>query len=257
MTPKEKAEYILSILGIQKKEDIDVDLISHFFGVYIAKRNLTGCSAKLTCSKRSARITVSNVEKYEPRIRFSIAHELGHFFLHKNQKSFFPCSSDDMYQWVNPGIEVEANTFAANILMPEDIFKNHVSRKEPSIDLVLNTSNEFCTSLTSTLIRYVECSFEPLALVHIKDGAIAWSKRNKDFTYFLKRSGSSIHEHSYAIDCFQKRKNHTEGKVPAYAWIDDYKVDADSMIREIAFYSPVLNAAYSLLWVDGDIEKDQ
>lgn len=255
MTPKEKAEYILSILGIQQKEDIDVDLISHFFGVYVAKRNLTGCSAKLTCTRRSARITVFNSEKYEPRIRFSIAHELGHFFLHKNQKCFFSCSSDDMYQWGGPGIEVEANTFAANLLMPEKIFKNYVSKKAPSVDLIIRTSNEFCTSLTATLIRYVECSFEPLALVHVKDGVITWSKRNKDFTYFLKRTGCAIHEHTYVIDCFQERKSSAAGKVPAYAWIDDYKVDGDSTIHEISFYSPVLNVAHSLLWVDSDIER--
>lgn len=257
MTPKEKAEYILSILDIKQKEDIDVDLISHFFGIYIAKRSLTGCSAKLTCSKRSARITVSNAEKYEPRVRFSIAHELGHFFLHKHQKALFSCSSDDMYKWVVPGIEVEANTFAANMLMPESIFRKHVSGKEPSVDLVLKTSNDFCTSLTSTLIRYVECSFEPLALVHVRNGIIAWSKRNKDFTYFLKGAGCSLHEHSYAIDCFQKGKSNAAGRVPAYAWIDDYKVDNDSMIHEISFYSPALNWAYSLLWVDDDIERYQ
>jgi len=257
MNPKEKAEYILSIFDIHQKEDIDIDAISHFFGIHIVKRNLTGCSAKLTCSQKSARITISNAEKYEPRIRFSIAHELGHFFLHKNKKSYFPCSQEDMFQWSNPGIEVEANTFAANMLMPEKIFKNHVSTQAPSVNLIITTSNEFCTSLMATLIRYVECSFEPLALVYIKERKIIWSKRNKDFSYFLKKSGTAVHDHSYAMDCFQKGKGNFEGKVPVYAWLDDYRVDNDSMIHECAFYSPTLNAAQSLLWVDGDIEKYQ
>jgi hypothetical protein len=66
-----------------------------------------------------------------------------------------------------------------------------------------------------------------------------------------------VHDHSYAIDCFQKRKSNFEGKVPAYAWLDDYKIDGDSLINEMAFYSPSLNAAQSLLWVDGDIERYQ
>lgn len=257
MNPKEKAEYILSILDIQKKEEIDIDLISNFFEICVVKRNLTGCSAKLTCSKRNACITISNSEQYEPRIRFSIAHELGHFFLHKNEKTYFSCSENDMLQWGNRNIECEANIFASNILMPEAIFKKHILNKTPSINLIVTTSNEFATSLTATLIRYVECSFEPLALIYAKDNKISWSKRNKDFTYFLKRSGSSVHDHSYAIDCFQKRKSNFEGKVPAYAWIDDYKVDGDSLIHEMAFYSPALNATQSLLWVDGDIEKYQ
>ena len=65
MNPREKADYILSILDIQKKEDIDIDSISHFFGVCVVKRQLTGCSAKLTCSKRSARITISTAVRLE------------------------------------------------------------------------------------------------------------------------------------------------------------------------------------------------
>lgn len=255
MSPKEKAEYILSILGIQVKEDIEVDLISNFFGIFVARRDLSGCSAKLTCSKRSARITISSAEKYEPRTRFSIAHELGHFFLHKNKKGVFSCTSDDMYLWGVPGIEVEANIFAANLLMPEKIFKKYTSKKEPSTELIIKTSNDFCTSLTATLIRYVECSFEPLALVRVQNGIINWSKRNKDFIYFLKRNGSKIHEHTYVIDCFQKCKSNAAGSVPAYAWIDDYRVDGDSTIREISFYSAAANTAYSLLWVDEEIEK--
>ncbi|PPB47324.1 ImmA/IrrE family metallo-endopeptidase [Arthrobacter agilis] len=60
------------------------------------------------------------------RDRFTIAHELGHYFLHYLQpgmttpKSFWRGES-------NRG-ETQANVFAASLLMPEDFFKAAFSR---------------------------------------------------------------------------------------------------------------------------------
>lgn len=62
------------------------------------------------------------------RRRFTIAHELGHFVLHKDQgkmfmdKILFRKSSND-YSEKQEQLEKEANNFAANILMPEKIVK--------------------------------------------------------------------------------------------------------------------------------------
>lgn len=59
--------------------------------------------------------------EYFARRRFTIAHEIGHYILHsifQNQKSIIA------YRNGNPELaEYEANEFAANLLMPEDIFK--------------------------------------------------------------------------------------------------------------------------------------
>ncbi|NGM62691.1 ImmA/IrrE family metallo-endopeptidase [Sphingobacterium sp. SGG-5] len=58
------------------------------------------------------------------RKRFTIAHELGHYILHKDQGSMFMDkvlyrkNSDD-YNVKDEKLEREANYFAANLLMPE------------------------------------------------------------------------------------------------------------------------------------------
>jgi Zn-dependent peptidase ImmA (M78 family) len=57
------------------------------------------------------------------RKRFTMAHELGHFILHKNKLDKLRIISDsDRYQaeGITSEEEAEANEFAANILMPED-----------------------------------------------------------------------------------------------------------------------------------------
>lgn len=61
------------------------------------------------------------------RQRFTIAHELGHYFLHENQGDLFVDRSARVH-WrdANSGTatqkqEIEANQFAAALLMPEDM----------------------------------------------------------------------------------------------------------------------------------------
>lgn len=70
------------------------------------------------------------------RKRFTIAHELGHFVLHRDKKPVF---LDKLYRFNVPNddqneqYEMEANAFAAAILMPEDLIRKEVESIE--IDL--------------------------------------------------------------------------------------------------------------------------
>lgn len=257
MNPIKKAESIMSLLDINSPDDIDIELIANFFDISVKRKKLDGSSARLLCVKGSASITISNSEQYTPRIRFSIAHELGHYFLHRGAKNIFSCSESNMHDWNNNNIEAEANLFAANILMPYHIFKESIKLKDYNIKLVANLSNEFSTSISATLIRIIDCSREPCALVCSKNKKIAWIKKNKDFIYITKRNNENIAEHSFAFDCFKSMSGPFEGMVPAYAWIDDYRTEDEAMIFESSFCISSQSTVLSLLWIDKDIEKSR
>jgi len=70
-------------------------------------------------------------DKYQNRLRFSFAHEIGHFVLHKNiYKSFLIKSYEDFYNFINniPGreygyLETQANKFANHLLIPRNILE--------------------------------------------------------------------------------------------------------------------------------------
>ncbi len=67
----------------------------------------------------------------ENRKRFTIAHELGHYFLHSD--SLQQGLVDNILHRENGIInqkEQEANTFAANLLMPSELFKTLWLREE-------------------------------------------------------------------------------------------------------------------------------
>jgi len=105
--------------------------------------------------------------------RFSIAHELGHYFLddhpalsidnlHKSDAGFL---SQNRY-------EQEADAFASGLLMPEDIFKDHMNNYTFGLDGIIGMAELCQTSLTATAIRYVELISKPFIIVLSTDGFV-------------------------------------------------------------------------------------
>ncbi|MDH5442091.1 MAG: ImmA/IrrE family metallo-endopeptidase [Candidatus Nomurabacteria bacterium] len=77
-----------------------------------------------------------NSKKPKARQYFTLAHELGHFFLHKEhlkkEKAFIDDNNSFNSRYMlfrddnskkSEALEVEANKFAANLIMPEDLVK--------------------------------------------------------------------------------------------------------------------------------------
>jgi Zn-dependent peptidase ImmA (M78 family) len=77
-----------------------------------------------------------NPNQHPNRQRFTIAHELGHFFSHLCDKDDIEYVDGDFrHHWRNSAssegvnwTEIEANRFAANLLMPEDLLRGDVDK---------------------------------------------------------------------------------------------------------------------------------
>lgn len=107
--------------------------------------NLSG----LILRKRSEKTALIGVNSTHSttRKRFTIAHELGHFFLHQNHEVFVDTKDNFSVQFrrktsVYDLKESEANSFAAELLMPEELimksfgklyeaFKDSAKKLEP------------------------------------------------------------------------------------------------------------------------------
>lgn len=121
--------------------------------------------------------TPNDRTKHHPRTRYSLAHELGHYYLdhhraylmrggkpHRSRSEF---SADVL-------VEREADAFAAGLLMPQKLVRPLVNEDELSILRIEEISARCHTSLISTAIRAVRLSDFPCALAGIKAGLIAW-----------------------------------------------------------------------------------
>jgi len=101
--------------------------------------------------------------------RFSIAHELGHYFLPGHVDAIF--SNGSVHQSHAGFIsqdpyEMEADYFAAALLMPDPVFRSAVTReKEDGLAGIENLRRLCRTSLTATAIRYIDRTSIPTAIV--------------------------------------------------------------------------------------------
>jgi Zn-dependent peptidase ImmA (M78 family) len=71
------------------------------------------------------------------RKRFTVAHEVGHYFLHSDQLAEGIVDGIGLNRdGVRNEIENQANSFAADLLMPENIFRDLWAREEYSVSSI-------------------------------------------------------------------------------------------------------------------------
>lgn len=69
------------------------------------------------------------------RQRFTVAHELGHYMLHRNRaEAEGGIQDDEFYRALSGPLETQANQFAANLLMPWPLIKSLQDRGITRVD---------------------------------------------------------------------------------------------------------------------------
>ena len=109
--------------------------------------------------------------------RFSIGHELGHYFLPGHPEAVF---SGGIIHESRAGFvssdkfENEADQFACGLLMPNYLFDPVIERAGDGLEAI-RTLVELCgTSLTATAIRYTQRTPEPSAIVVSVGGTVEY-----------------------------------------------------------------------------------
>jgi len=114
---------------------------------------------------------------HHPRTCFSIAHELGHYFIEHHHA--YLTHGGNSHASINEfrskiKIEREADAFAASLLLPSHLAKPIINAGELSVSRLEAIADQFQTSLVSTAIRSVQLSHFPCALAGIRERSIAW-----------------------------------------------------------------------------------
>lgn len=112
------------------------------------------------------------------RRRFTIAHEFGHYLMHRTEKpEGFRCSEDDVTFRDGLDMENEADTFAAYLLMPFDDFRAQLPADAvPSLDDFSALAERYGVSLISCVLRWLEYTERRSMLIVSVDDFILWSK---------------------------------------------------------------------------------
>ena len=160
------AERILIELGVQRPEDINLDALCKAYGINVHYQPMGDEDAFLFSSPNLSDVDfLINKSKHPVRRRFSIGHELGHYFLHRN-KNLICVSSKINFQPsfdTRTDPEREADKFAAELLLPEYLVLP-LMKAERSITIlhIQNLARQFQTSFSATALRVAELSSHPI-----------------------------------------------------------------------------------------------
>lgn len=118
-----------------------------------------------------------------PRARFTLAHELGHFFLHR--------------RWLGPGrafhdaelpqgeglvrVEREASEFASACLLPRSLVCAALEDRYPDLSLVTELAERAAASLECTAIRVAGLASARCCFFWEAGGAVRWTAPSADW----------------------------------------------------------------------------
>ena len=117
-------------------ESIACDLL----GLYVEEAALEGSGLLVPAERR----IVVNASEPEPRRRFTLAHELGHWVCQVLEGHAAPvyCRDVDVSQAADRALEREANVFAAELLMPEPAVREAFGGSVPECAATFGVSEE-------------------------------------------------------------------------------------------------------------------
>jgi hypothetical protein len=111
------------------------------------------------------------------RTRFTVAHEFGHYLLHRQKYPTGIHSHDaDIDGRTKLAIEREANDFASTLLMPLDDFRRQITAKDkPDFDALGHCADRYGVSLTAAVLRWLRYTERRALIVVSIDGFVKWS----------------------------------------------------------------------------------
>jgi len=246
---KKEASRITEKFGILRPEDIRLRDIAIALGVdNIIEAPLKGAAASMVKLRDRTIIRISDQESSTGRKRFSLAHELGHFVLGHGHQLQKVCSDYELNSWYGGDEEVQANNFAAELLLPSRLVKPvaDVNASDISFNLIRKLASDFRVSLTAAAIRFVELCPEPCAIVCSRQNRISWPFTNDEWKPYIKRD-IPLDEYTVAYDLHHGVEMEDRPiEVEASSWID---TNSSDLIMEHSVGFPHFDFVLSLLWI--------
>ena len=136
-----KAIQLLGRFGRGSTPPIDVERLARELGIDIVAHpglQMQGEEASGILLRREGRtICIVNKDHSTTRRRFTLAHELGHFILHPPREAYVDARARNERSTRGTDLEeIQANTFAAELLMPAKLVREQVG--EGALDLMLD-----------------------------------------------------------------------------------------------------------------------
>lgn len=215
-------------------------------------------------SKTEGVIVVNSGTRHH-RQRFTLGHELGHFMIPRHGYDM-KCSKGDLAakpsgrMSASITIEVEANQFSAELLMPRSLLSMQSSFSgEPSIEGIQLTAEKFDVSFQAMAVRFADIHDYPITFVMSRNGEVVYGYKRDNFPFWLKvgRKGNLVPPKSLTgMTDATKIKTIGSDECLSSMWFDEnrYYDLPENLIEEV--YVQEDGYVATILWFEDEIEEN-
>ncbi len=169
---------------------------------------------ELCCNRPTIFINLIRGGWNHPRVRFTLGHELGHFFLHRRLLRKGHIFHDDkiLFGPDLKDVEQEANAFASECLLPSPLVTRRLGSRLLNLAFVQDIAAESLASLQATAIKIASLTSNRCCFFWEEEGAIQWTAPSDDWIYSRHRWSAwrgalpTMSEASSTPDSFDERK---------------------------------------------------
>jgi Zn-dependent peptidase ImmA (M78 family) len=211
---------------------IDVLQVAEELGLFVQETTLSGdLDGCLVTDGRVGGVLINKAIEDPRRRRFTLAHEIGHFVLHKDLPVVRE-QVDEVGSFFHSMNEKQANTFAGYLLMPPHSVPEDLGKNPPSLAQVDDLAESFDVSLAAALRRIVRESHWRCALVVTRDGIVQWAVRSPYFESYIPTGTRPHRDTSAALLLRTNGPNEDSTRLPAAAWTQGPLVEQDAELSE-------------------------
>ncbi len=182
MRPEDYAREILIDLGITSFP-INPSVVTKEFDIEVAETDADSYDGFLLRSNSGTKIFINKNIPSIGRKNFTLAHEIGHYCIPAHRGNY-KCITRYLNPFTNnPQVEIEANKFASELLLPENLLKPILHSYKPDFESINELSEDCGTSLTATAIKFASLSDDCCVLIASSDNKIKWFQKSPSFPY--------------------------------------------------------------------------
>lgn len=250
---QQKAREIFFSCGAENPRDISIEDLIVFHNGIVTEKPLHSCDGRMVMKHGRSIVTINSEIEYPQKKRFVLAHELGHILLHGNQEATFSDDYSTLEAYKHGHQEIEANTFAAELLMPSKLFSQACLGKKFSPDLLHNLADLFNTSITSVVYRFIDYGNHPICVFYSKDGKIQYWKKTPNYWIKIQdRNRLPVPSDSVANEYYVHgriyRKQEATQDINKSTWFELDGHEEDSLMFEYCVVTPRYNTVLSVVW---------
>ena len=221
--PVDYAKKLLHSLGYSEPSDLTIEEIAYACGFMVQYQEMDGSEGRILMNDNDVLISINSLINYQPKVNYILSHEIGHGILHRRIVPLFNDNHRTLSEWYTKGLhEMEANQFAAELLMPAELFTRKVKSKKLALPLIEEIAEYFGASKTATFLRYKDLGPYPVMIIFIEEGLIKWKSCSEDFPYQWLTLGNKLPVYTVAGDYYYRQvEERKPAKVDAIEWFPE------------------------------------